>query len=303
MKNLKLHKSCVSRVEQLKYAISALIINNCEFCYASNSAVWRLHINDQPRLVVDLSKSGIYSDNEDVKILSYVYNAPWDSFVVGCSNGDVLLIQENIAEVAYKCEYAVVDILCSPDAERFILLTEQGHITLLTECFEVLNDFNIAEVTLAENILVNVGWGKKETQFHGSEGKDKRVVKEVIGDGDDADDSINICWRSDGLLFAIGYFNRVTNLRSIKIFNKDGVLQNISEPLSGIYDIFLFEFCSEFVIFFLGVKAVLSWKTTKELISFPQHSNGIYSISFMEKNGLKHGEFAIPSIINVSRNT
>jgi len=96
-----------------------------------------------------------------------------------------------------------------------------------------LNDFNITEVQLSEKLLVNVGWGKKETQFHGSEGKDKRVVKEVVGDEDNSDDSINICWRSDSLLFAIGYLDKVVNLRSIKIFNRDGVLQYISEPLSG----------------------------------------------------------------------
>jgi len=50
----------------------------------------------------------------------------------------------------------------------------------------------------------------------------------------------------------------------------------------------------------LGIEAVLSWKTTKELISFSQHTNGKYFISFMEKNGLKHGDFNIPSTINVS---
>jgi len=96
-----------------------------------------------------------------------------------------------------------------------------------------LNDFNIIEIELSEKLLVNVGWGKKETQFHGSEGKAKRVAKEIVGDGDDSDDSINICWRSDGLLFAIGFFNKVSNLRFIKIFNRDGILQYISEALSG----------------------------------------------------------------------
>lgn len=55
-----------------------------------------------------------------------------------------------------------------------------------------------------------------------------------------------------------------------------------------------------FLFFFLGVEAVLSWKTTKELLSFPQHTDGKYFISFMEKNGLKHGEFLIPPTISVS---
>lgn len=53
--------------------------------------------------------------------------------------------------------------------------------------------------------------------------------------------------------------------------------------------------------FYIGVEAVLSWKTTKELLSFPQHLNGKYLISFMEKNGLKHGDFIIPSTINVCK--
>lgn len=232
MKNLKLHKSSLIRIAHLKDASSVLIINNGEFCYATSYAVWRLNVKDQPQLVVDLSTTELYVD-VDVKITSYAYNVPWDSFVIGCSNGDVLLIQESIIEVAYKCEDAVTDIFCSPDFERIVILTGHGQVTLVTECFEALNNFDISEIALAENKLVNVGWGKKETQFHGSEGKNKRVVKEVFGNTENADDTIHVCWRSDSLFFAIGYLNKITNLRSIKIFNRDGVLQYISEPLSG----------------------------------------------------------------------
>lgn len=239
MKNLKLHKSKLTRVDRVKNASFALIINNDEFCYTTDRAIWRSNVDDQPRLVVDLSTTEIYSGQDDINILSLSYNTSWDSFVVACSNGDVLLIQDNIVEVAYRCENVFVNIICSPDFERIVLLTELGQVTLATECFEVLNKFSVYEVDLAENTLVNVGWGKKETQFHGSEGKDKRVVKEIIGDGDDADSSINVCWRSDSLLFAISYFNKVTNLRSIKIFNRDGILQNISEPLPGIHILLL----------------------------------------------------------------
>ncbi|XP_022162611.1 elongator complex protein 1 [Myzus persicae] len=284
MKNLKLHKSMVTHVEQLKDATSVQIIANGELCYSTKSSIWRLNLNDRPRLVVNLSACDVYmsADCDNIHITSYAYYEPWDSFVVGCSNGDVLLIQENIVEIAYKCKDVVANILCSPDFERIILLTSQGHITLVTECFESLTDFNIVGVELSEKLLVNVGWGKKETQFHGSEGKAKRIVKEVVGDGDHSDDSINICWRSDSLLFAIGFLDKGSNLRSIKIFNREGILQYISEPLSG-------------------VEAVLSWKTTKELISFSQHINDKYFISFLEKNGLKHGDFEIPSTISVKQ--
>lgn len=234
MKNLKVHKSRLTRIDQLKDAVSAFIINDGEVCYATDRAVWRWSVNnDQPRPVIDLS--AMDSGYSDVTIKCYAYITPWDSFFVSCSNGDVLSVEEGNVESAYKCDgNAVVDMSCSPDFERVALLHDEGRITLVTECFDVLNGFSVlAEDAVAENSPVNVGWGKKETQFHGSEGKDKRVAKEVVGDGDDANNSINICWRSDSLLFAVGYLKKVTNLRSIKIFNRDGVLQNISEPLPG----------------------------------------------------------------------
>lgn len=251
MKNLKLHKSSLIQIDELKNAKSALIINIGEFCYATDYTIWRLKLNDQPHLEVDLSTTEIYI-NQDVKIVSYTYI--WNSVtIVGCSNGDVIISQNNIVDVVYKCEEIVVDISCSPDGERIILLTERGHITLVDVCFEAINSFYITEIALAEMSLVNVGWGKKETQFHGSEGKNNRIEKEIVGDGDNVDDSINICWRSDSLLFAIGYLNKTINLRSIKIFNKDGVLQYISEPLSGIFIICMnkYKITCNYVIFII----------------------------------------------------
>lgn len=241
MKNLKLHKSRLARVDPARDAVSAVIINDGELCYATHREVWRWRVAEQPRPVIDLSTSEAHSDP---RIECYAYVAPWDSFVVSCSNGDVLLAQDGLVESAYKCRDgdAVVRMWCSPDFERIVFLNGDGRLTLVTECFDVLDDFSVfAEEAVAENSLVNVGWGKKETQFHGSEGKSKRVVKEVIGDGDDADDTVNVCWRADSLLFAVGYLKKVTNLRSIKIFNRDGLLQNISEPLSGTL------FCSFFL--------------------------------------------------------
>lgn len=232
MKNLKLHKSSLAYVDGLKDARSALIINSGELCYTTYNALWRSN-DRQQRKVLDLSKETYIGVDRDADIVSYTYNKPWDSFFVCCSNGDILLVHDNIVELGYQSNDVVVNITCSPDFERVIFVTVHGKVIVATDCFDVINDFNINEVALAEKALVNVGWGKKETQFHGSEGKDKRVVKVIIGDGYRGDETINVCWRSDSSLFVIGYFNRITKLRSMKIFNRDGVLQYISEPLPG----------------------------------------------------------------------
>ena len=47
---------------------------------------------------------------------------------------------------------------------------------------------------------MNVGWGKKETQFHGSEGKSARVVKPEAGDVVLEDDM------KEGQLFYLKYY-------------------------------------------------------------------------------------------------
>ncbi len=52
--------------------------------------------------------------------------------------------------------------------------------------------------------FVSVGWGSKETQFHGSEGKDARSKKKIestLADWDDKE--TRVVWRADGLFFAI----------------------------------------------------------------------------------------------------
>ena len=51
---------------------------------------------------------------------------------------------------------------------------------------------------------MSVGWGSKETQFHGSEGKDARSKKKIestLADWDDKES--RVVWRADGLFFAI----------------------------------------------------------------------------------------------------
>ena len=56
--------------------------------------------------------------------------------------------------------------------------------------------------------FVSVGWGSKETQFHGSEGKDSRTKKEVQGRLADWDDRApRTVWRADGLYFAVNAVN------------------------------------------------------------------------------------------------
>ncbi len=147
--------------------------------------------------------------------------------------------------------------------------------------------------------FVSVGWGSKETQFHGSEGKGARSKKEVQSALAEWDDKgTRIVWRADGLFFAVNavdpsigkilsklieYYSHVKDLlnsghRLIRVFNREGQLQSTSEPVSQL-------------------EQSLSWRSSgasgliTSTVSLLQQ--GKQQIAFFEKNGLRHGEFEI----------
>lgn len=81
-----------------------------------------------------------------------------------------------------------------------------------------------------------MGWGKKETQFHGSEGKQaaqkKQQEVQPIAAGDDR--RPRVTWRGDGQLFAVGAVCPETGARKVRVWSREGVLQATSEPVDGL---------------------------------------------------------------------
>lgn len=50
----------------------------------------------------------------------------------------------------------------------------------------------------------------------------------------------------------------------------------------------------------LGIEEPLFWKPQGNLITFSQQLPNKHVISFMERNGLKHGDFVLPGSMRVS---
>ena len=147
--------------------------------------------------------------------------------------------------------------------------------------FEPLLEFDPDEATDAAFANVNVGWGAKETQFHGKAGKAAREIatdipESAVVEGQD-DCRVKVVWRDDGQFFAVSYVSKLDQVRRIRIFNREGQLQSTSEPVSN-----------------LG--SSLAWKPSGGALiaSSMKLSNGIDVIGFFEKNGLRHGEFSLP---------
>ncbi|XP_061873877.1 elongator complex protein 1 isoform X3 [Colius striatus] len=165
----------------------------------------------------------------------------------------------------------------SPDQELVLLATGQQTLIMMTRDFEPITEKQIHQDEFGEGKFVALGWGKKETQFHGSEGKQAahRKQTEVLPASAWDDGRPRVTWRGDGQFVAVSAICPETGCRKVRVWNRELVLQSTSEPISGL-------------------EQALSWKPSGNLIASTQEKPNRHDIVFLEKNGLLHGEFTLP---------
>ena len=178
---------------------------------------------------------------------------------------------------------------------------------LLTSLFDVLSekplhveDFgegklsHFVQVFLSQTNLfpldapINVGWGSKETQFHGSLGKTAAQAPSTskIGISPDDDNLPRISWRGDSAFFVVSSLSPASNARShrtLRVYDRQGLLQTTSEDVAGL-------------------EHPLVWRPSGNLIVGTQRfgfegggagKEGRHDVIFFERNGLRHGEFTL----------
>lgn len=113
----------------------------------------------------------------------------------------------------------------------------------------------------------------------------------AIGSSPDDDRLPRISWRGDGAFFVVSSLESVEALdrRVLRVYDRQGVLQNTSEPVAGL-------------------EHGLSWRPSGNLIASTQRfgfegggvgREGRHDVVFFERNGLRHGEFALREVGNL----
>lgn len=136
---------------------------------------------------------------------------------------------------------------------------------------------------------INVGWGSKQTQFHGSLGKTAaQAPKNVkVGSSPDDDNAPRISWRGDGTYFVVSSLadadEHGLRQRTLRVYDRNGALQSTSEPVAGL-------------------EHTLAWRPSGNLIAGTQRfgfegggagRESRHDVVFFERNGLRHGEFTL----------
>uniref|UniRef100_A0A8C7MJP0 Elongator complex protein 1 n=1 Tax=Oncorhynchus kisutch TaxID=8019 RepID=A0A8C7MJP0_ONCKI len=196
-----------------------------------------------------------------------------ESVCVATATGDVILynLNTNQLECVGSVDSGLSAMSWSPDQELVTLTTGQDTIIMMTKNFEPITEVGIHQDDFGEGKFITVGWGKKETQFHGSEGKHAEVQPAMSWD----DRRPRVTWRGDGQLFAVSSVCPLTGARKVRVWNRECVLQSTSETVNGL-------------------EQSLCWKPSGSLIAATQRHPNKHSVVFMEKNGLLHGDFTLP---------
>ncbi|KYQ49072.1 Elongator complex protein 1 [Trachymyrmex zeteki] len=181
--------------------------------------------------------------------------------------------------IDYNMVLSDINLQCmkfSPDHEIIAAVTTAGVVITMVLNFQVMSEVDLYSEEFGQNEFVTVGWGKKETQFHGSVGKAAAQAKSIHLIPNERDDGhIRITWRDDGAFFAVSFLHKEPKIRRFKIFNREGMLCYTSEQINGL------EEC-------------IAWGPVGRPIAVPQILDEKYVVAFFEKNGLKYSELLLP---------
>ncbi|KAJ1656740.1 putative elongator complex protein 1 [Dispira simplex] len=216
-----------------------------------------------------------------------------DAVYLTFSNGDIFLIRDistsqgivgvdgwlDHLDLVGTVDDGILSTAWSPDEEVLVVVTGRYNLILMTKEFDVLAEFPIHGESQGHDASVSVGWGKKETQFHGSAGKQAAQVKQDLSGRHLSvkDDRLpRIAWRGDGTYFvcsAVEPGDQVS-CRMLRVYSREGLLLSTSESVD----------CLE---------QPLCWKPSGSLIATTEQLPHRHDVIFWERNGLRHGEFTL----------
>ena len=215
--------------------------------------------------------------------------------VAAVSSGDIIMVDlssEPNVEVVGCLPSGIQAMSWSPDQDIFVVVSgsklsiseesneeDEAKVILMTSNFDPVIETKLNTSETGSCQFVNVGWGSKATQFHGSEGKAAAKVSPVTkGKRLPSDDeTVVVSWRRDGSFFATSSIDPDRDHRVIRVWSREGVLQYTSDVIDG-------------------VDPVLSWRPSQEIIAITQWSFNRRQVSFLEKNGLLLEGFSLPLI-------
>jgi elongator complex protein 1 len=208
-------------------------------------------------------------------VVSFQFNPELDLTVIAQRQGEIYNYnhKNSTLDVVGLIEQGILCMEWSPDYELVVIVTAEASIIIMTKEFDVVSEFVLNDAK--ENLgFVNVGWGSKNTQFHGTEGKLAALKIETVELAPTDDLLPRISWCGDGNFFVVSAVTAEKDKRALHVYNRNGELQSVSENVSNL-------------------EHVVAWRPCGNLIASTQILPHKHDVIFFERNGLRHGEFSL----------
>ncbi|XP_073242058.1 elongator complex protein 1-like [Porites lutea] len=283
MRNLELLRSFpVLELDGLESSFCLTVDSECGVIYtATNSGITGFQPSNQQIVSsVSLVTDGYLPDDGTGRVTGIQHLPDLESVCVATGKGDVILwntVTEQL-ECVGSVDSGLRCMAWSPDQELVVFMTGEETLIMMTKDFDPISEFPFHSEEFGEEKPITVGWGKKETQFHGSEGKPTAASLQQVTarPATEWDDKMpRICWRGDGQFFVVSAINPRTGSRMLRVWSREGVLSSTSETVDGL-------------------EQALFWKPSGSVIASSQRKPHRHEIIFFERNGLRHGEFILP---------
>ncbi|XP_014675329.1 PREDICTED: elongator complex protein 1-like, partial [Priapulus caudatus] len=234
MRNLKLIQH---HCHDSKRAMGAdhMSVSENNIYISANDALYIIDVNNDFEVDhVPLTEEGVSGvTGEQVAGLQYLMEN--DCLCVATVQGNIILYHKEV-EVVGCVDTGIRAVSWSPDQELVVIATGSDTLIMMTKDFDPLTEVSMNPEEFGEAKPVTVGWGKKETQFHGSEGKQAAIIKtKTVEPAVAWDDKLpRISWRGDGQGFVVSTVNWTTGARQLRVWSRDCVLQATSEDVNSL---------------------------------------------------------------------
>ncbi|KAJ7099343.1 pol II transcription elongation factor [Mycena belliarum] len=260
--------------------------------------VWRiLQTNEvgtskaDPPAILTMFTTNLFDASAN-QVVSFRFLADSRRLAVLMRGGDITMIaiddEDPVPEVEGTIEHGILAASWSPDDSLLAIVTGEHKLTLMTSTFDVLSDAPLNTTDFGEDAPINVGWGSKQTQFHGSLGKAAAQAPSsiVVGSSPDDDALPRVSWRGDGVFFVVSSLSSASDAsrhRTLRVYDRQAALQSTSEAVPGL-------------------EHAMAWRPSGNLIVGTQRfgfegggagKEGRHDVVFFERNGLRHGEFPV----------
>jgi elongator complex protein 1 len=218
------------------------------------------------------------------RILSLQYFADTLITCLVLEGGDIVIVREGAQpgedkiEIVGSVDVGITAAAWAPDEELLAITTKSNTLLYMTRDFENVTSITFTNDDLKVSRHVSVGWGKKETQFQGKRAKALRdpTIPEKFDEGKLSKydyGCTSLSWRGDGAFVAVNSIESGSR-RVIRVYSREGSLDSVSEPVDGL-------------------EGALSWRPAGNLIAGIRRLEGHLDVVFFERNGLRHGQFAL----------